>query len=133
MKTEDYIIKHEGIRLMPYVDSVGKTTIGIGRNLDDKGITKEEALYMLENDLAWVDRELHSIFEEFSYMPTNVKLVLTDMMFNLGKSRFLGFKNMIQAIKNKDYREAARQAKDSKWCEQVGIRCEDNYNLLYNA
>jgi len=133
MKTEDYIIKHEGIRLIPYIDTVGKSTIGVGRNLDDNGITKEEALYMLENDLASVDRDLHSIFDDFSFLPQDVKLVLTDMMFNLGKSRFLGFKNMIQAIQDKDYKEAARQARDSKWCKQVGIRCEDNYNLLYNA
>jgi len=41
MLTEGYIIKHEVMVLEPYVDSVGKTTIGIGRNLDDKGITSK--------------------------------------------------------------------------------------------
>ena len=133
MTTEDYITKHERMVLHPYTDSVGKLTIGIGRNLDDNGISKDEALLMLNNDLKIVSNDLHSIFEDFSYLPYDVQLALTDMMFNLGKPRFLGFKKMIQAIKDKDFKEAAKQAKDSKWCKQVGSRCEDNYDLLYNA
>jgi len=133
MSAEDYITKHERIVLHPYTDSVGKLTIGIGRNLDDNGISKDEALYMLSHDIKTVTDDLHSIFEDFSYLPYDVQLALTDMMFNLGKSRFLGFKKMIAAIKDKDFKEAARQAKDSKWCKQVGSRCEDNYELLYNA
>ena len=133
MSAEDYITKHEKMVLHPYTDSVGKLTIGVGRNLDDNGISKDEALYMLNNDLKIVSNDLHSIFEDFSYLPYNVQLALTDMMFNLGKGRFLGFKKMIQAVKDKDFKEAARQAKDSKWCKQVGTRCEDNYELLFNA
>ena len=133
MKAEDYITKHERMVLNPYIDSVGKLTIGIGRNIDDNGISKEEALFMLENDLKNVNDELHSIFDDFSYLPADVQLALTDMMFNLGKPRFLGFKKMIQAIKDKDFKEAARQAKDSKWCEQVGKRCDNNFNLMFNA
>jgi len=42
---------HEGLRLKPYKDSVGKLTIGIGRNLDDVGISKSEALLLLQNDI----------------------------------------------------------------------------------
>ena len=133
MSVEDYITKHERMVLHPYTDSVGKFTIGIGRNLDDNGISEDEALLMLNNDLKIVSNDLHSIFEDFSYLPYDVQLALTDMMFNMGKPRFLGFKKMIAAIKNKDFKEAAKQAKDSKWCKQVGTRCEDNYELLYNA
>ena len=133
MTTEDYITKHESMVLKPYTDSVGKLTIGIGRNIADRGISEDEAIYMLNNDLKIVSNALHSIFEDFSYLPYDVQLALTDMMFNIGKPRFLGFKKMIQAIKDKDFKEAARQAKDSKWCKQVGTRCEDNYELLYNA
>ena len=133
MSAEDYITKHESMVLKPYTDSVGKLTIGIGRNLDDNGISEDEALYMLSHDIKTVTDDLHSIFEDFSYLPYDVQLALTDMIFNLGKPRFLGFKKMIQAIKDKDFKEAARQAKDSKWCKQVGSRCEDNYNLMLNA
>ena len=41
----------EGLRLKPYRDTVGKLTIGIGRNLDDVGISEAEAEYLLSNDL----------------------------------------------------------------------------------
>ena len=46
----DLLIRHEGIKLKPYHCTSGKLTIGIGRNLEDRGITKEEAIYLLNND-----------------------------------------------------------------------------------
>ena len=130
MTPEEYITKHEDIKLKPYIDTVGKLTIGVGRNLDDNGIDADEAIYMLRNDIKKIQADLKSIFSNFSDLPYNVRLVLIDMMFNLGKPRFLGFKKMIQAIKDRDFKEAGKQAKDSRWCKQVGSRCEDNYKLL---
>lgn len=47
-RLHDMLIRHEGLRLKPYHDTVRKLTIGIGRNLDDVGITHEEALILLE-------------------------------------------------------------------------------------
>ena len=41
------LIRDEANRLKPYRDSVGKLTIGIGRNLDDRGISKEESFFLL--------------------------------------------------------------------------------------
>jgi len=55
------------------------------------------------------------------------------MDFNLGKPRFLTFKKLIQAVKEGDFKKAAEEAKNSRWCRQVGKRCEDVYNLLYNS
>jgi len=133
MTTEDYITKHESMVLHPYTDSVGKLTIGVGRNIDDRGISRDEALYMLKNDIEMSINDLLDIFDDFYSLPTDVQTVMIDMMFNMGETRFRGFKHMIQAVIDKDFKEAARQAKDSKWCKQVGIRCEDNYNLLYNS
>ncbi|MEO1928105.1 MAG: hypothetical protein ABGX26_05395 [Nautiliaceae bacterium] len=52
------------------------------------------------------------------------------MIFNLGKPRFLQFKKMIKAIKDGDFKRAAEEAKNSRWCGQVGQRCEDVYNML---
>ena len=133
MTIEDYITKHESMVLHPYNDSVGKLTIGVGRNIDDRGISRDEALYLLKNDIEMSINDLVDIFSDFYNLPNDVQLVMIDMMFNMGETRFRGFKKMIQAVKNDDFKEAAKQAKDSKWCQQVGIRCEDNYNLLYNS
>jgi len=130
----DFIISNEDMRLKPYTDTVGKLTIGVGRNLDDNGISEMEALLMLKNDIDNATKDLESIFgsEFFNELPEDVIIALTDMMFNLGKTRFLGFKNMIQAIKNKDFERASREAVDSKWCKQVGLRCAKVANKLFN-
>ena len=52
MILKDLIIKHEGLRLFPYRCSAGKLSIGVGRNLDDVGITRDEAEFMLDGDIA---------------------------------------------------------------------------------
>jgi lysozyme len=66
MNTKELLIKHEGIRFTPYKCSMGRWTIGIGRNLSDKGITKEEALYLLDNDIKECERDLaNDIFKGF--------------------------------------------------------------------
>ena len=130
MNIKELLIKHEGLRLKPYKDSVGKLTIGVGRNLDDVGISKIEAMYMLQHDIQRSENELREIFLKYDELPENVKIALIDMIFNLGKPRFLKFKKMIQAIKDKDFKKAAEEAKNSKWCKQVKSRCENVYELL---
>jgi len=133
MTIEDYISENEAVRLRPYIDTVGKLTIGVGRNLDDNGLSLDEVEYLLKNDIKRCKVELEDIFEDFVDFPENVKLVLIDMVFNLGVTRFLGFKKMIGALKIPDYKLAAKEAKDSKWCRQVGVRCEKNTKLLDEA
>jgi lysozyme len=133
MNVKDFIIKHEGLRLKPYLCPAGKLTIGIGRNIEDNGISEDEASYMLNNDIKRCENELREIFPNFDELPENVKIALIDMIFNLGKPRFLQFKKMIQAVKEGDFKKAAEEAKNSRWCRQVGQRCEDVYNMLTNT
>lgn len=55
MKNESLIeelVRHEGLRLKPYKCSANSWTIGVGRNLDTVGISGDEALMMLKNDIA---------------------------------------------------------------------------------
>ncbi len=132
MNAKDLIIKHEDMALRPYIDSVGKLTIGFGHNLDDLGISRLSAEFILEEDIATAKEWLEEIFDVDS-LPSKVQVVMLDMMFNLGYNRFKGFKKMIAAVKAGDYKLAAEEAKDSKWCKQVGSRCEDNYNILIST
>jgi lysozyme len=112
---------HEGVRLKPYKDSVGKLTIGIGRNLDDKGITKKEAKYLCRNDVKDVVEQLAN-YEWFCKLEPVRQKVLIDMGFNLGVPGLLQFKNMIQALKDNEFIAAANEMKNSKWHSQVGER-----------
>ena len=52
------LVLHEGLRLRPYKCTAGKMTIGVGRNLDDNGITQAEAFALLENDIIAVEADL---------------------------------------------------------------------------
>ncbi len=130
MKIEELLIKHEGLKLKPYKDTRGILTIGVGRNLEDNGIEQDEALYMLKNDIKRCENELKEIFPDFDELPENVKLVLIDMIFNLGKSRFLTFKKMIQAVKERNWEAMIREMKNSQWCKQVEERCRGDVELI---
>jgi len=130
MNIQELLIKHEGLKLKPYKDTKGILTIGVGRNLEDNGIATDEAMYMLKNDIERVEQELKEIFLDFEELPENVKMVLIDMDFNLGKSRFLQFRKMIQAVKNKDWKAMIEEMKDSKWCRELINRCKDDVNLI---
>jgi len=130
MDIKNLLIKHEGLKLKPYICPAGHLTIGVGRNLDDLGISGDEAMYLLENDIKRVKSELREIFPKFDELPENVKIVLIDMDFNLGKSRFLTFKKMIQAVRERNWKKMIKEMKNSRWCGQVKSRCEDDVKLI---
>ena len=117
--------RHEGLELFPYIDTVGKITIGIGRNLSEVGISKDEALYMLENDIKRAEKEAKEIFEDFDQLDDIRQEVVLNMLFNLGKPKFLNFKKFIQAVKEKDFEKASREMLDSRWANQVGNRAKE--------
>jgi len=116
----------EGMKFFPYRCSAGKWSIGIGRNLSDNGIDYEECMILLQNDIERCIAELNS-FSWFDDLSTPRKAVIIEMVFNLGLSRFLTFKRMIRAIKQKDYKKAAYEMMDSLWAHQVGERRSKTY------
>lgn len=115
------LVLDEANKRFPYTDSVGKLTIGIGRNLTDKGVSQDEIMLMLHNDIQEVENEL-SFYSWFNALDEVRKLVIMDMGFNLGVPRLLRFNNMINAIRIADFRVAADEMLDSKWAKQVGKR-----------
>ena len=59
------IREHEGLELKMYQCPVGRWTIGVGRNIEDKGISEEEAMFLLENDIKECIEDLEKIFPDF--------------------------------------------------------------------
>ena len=115
---------HEGERLKVYKCTAGKLTIGVGRNLEDRGISVEESNMLLDNDLAAFQVELLRKLPWVADLDDVRQRVLIDMAFNLGISGLLTFKNTLAAIKRGDYEKAAPMMLDSKWATQVGKRAE---------
>lgn len=115
------LLAHEGLRLRAYRDTVGKLTIGIGRNLDDTGISKAEALHLLENDIGECLTDLVT-WPWFETLDAVRQRVLIDMRFNLGDAGLRGFKTTLQAVAEGRYGDAADGMLASKWARQVGQR-----------
>ncbi len=117
-KATALIARHEGLRLKPYKDSVGKISIGYGRNLEDVGISEAEAESMLTQDvtIAYADAQK---FEWFKDLNGPRRAVIVNMIFNLGFTRFNGFKNTILFIEKGMFIAAGEEMLDSKWAKQV--------------
>jgi lysozyme len=115
------LVRHEGMKLKPYKCTAGKLTIGIGRNIEDKGISEVEAFMMLDNDIFEL-RTNPQIMEIIAPLNSVRQEVIINMAFNLGVSGLLKFRNMLAALKVGNYRRAASEMLDSMWSVQVGNR-----------
>jgi lysozyme len=122
-RLEDTLIRHEEIRYKPYRCSEGKLTIGVGRNIEEVGITEDESIYLMRNDIKECEEHL-SKFSWYYALSDVRQEILVNMCFNMGYTRFLGFRKMIWALENEDHVSAAKEMKNSKWFRQVGIRAE---------
>ncbi|MFZ9654660.1 MAG: glycoside hydrolase family protein [Limnohabitans sp.] len=116
------LILHEGVRLKPYRCTAGKLTIGIGRNLDDVGISQEEALGLLRNDIARALSAVRIELPWFDRLDDIRQRVVVDMAFNLGIDGLLAFKQTLAAVASGDYDRAATEMLNSRWAAQVGER-----------
>jgi lysozyme len=117
------LVRHEGLRLKPYRCTAGKLTIGIGRNLDDRGISQKEAYAMLERDILDFEQQLlDEIPDVYTGLDEVRQSVLLNMCFNLGMKGLLEFKNTLGFVAAGDWERAANGMLASKWAKQVGMR-----------
>jgi lysozyme len=118
----DQLIIDEGLRLKPYKDTKGILTIGVGRNLDDVGISHDEAMALLDTDIANHAADLDRELPWWSRLDDARQLVLANMAFNLGIQRLLLFKKMLDHLARGEYDAAADEMQASSWAGQVGPR-----------
>jgi lysozyme len=116
------LIRDEGLRLKPYLDTAGKWTIGVGRNLSDRGITRNEALILLDNDILVASADLNRNIAWWRDLSSGRRRALLNMAFNMGWARLSGFQTMLGALQSGAYEIAADEAIDSVWARQVGDR-----------
>ncbi len=125
------LVRHEGLKLKPYRCTEGKLTIGIGRNLDDCGISQKEAYAMLERDILECEQRLiDEIPEIYNNLDEVRQSVLLNMCFNLGIKGLLEFKNTLAFIGAGDWERAANNMLASKWAKQVGRRAIELSELM---
>lgn len=113
---------NEDVKLKPYRCAAGKLTIGVGRNLDDVGISEAESEMLLANDIARVQAELHTLAPWAAHLDAVRHAVLVDMCFNLGAAGLAKFRRFLAAMERADWPDAATELRNSKWWHQVGDR-----------
>ncbi len=144
-RIKEQLGRHEGLRLKPYRCTAGKLTIGIGRNLDDCGISQSEAYVMLINDIMNCEKQLQAkIPDIYDGLDEVRKSVLLNMCISIPQSRFaplrepcylginglLGFNNTLAFIAAGDWERAANNMLVSRWAKQVGRRAIELSELI---
>ena len=122
MTLRDQLIRDEGIRLKPYRDQVGKLTIGVGRNLDDVGISHAEAHLLLDNDIERATADVAARLPWAGALSLPRAAVLVNLCFNAGIGGLMTFRKMLAALQNEQWETAAKELLDSTYAEQVGPR-----------
>ena len=144
MDLYDIISLNEGKKPAVYKDSLGNMSIAVGFNLEEPanikyleerhGLTYDDVVnkgktlsenqirdlynFSIKNALA----DAKEFDPKFSSRPTNAKIALLDLSFNLGRNKLFTFKKMREALAEDDYSKAAAEMKDSKWYDQVKTR-----------
>lgn len=115
------LTRFEGRSSKPYVDTVGKLTIGIGWNLTDNGLPDNiiDELFRISLTKATLDAEKIPVYPKLSAAR---KTVLIDMVFNMGLHSVLGFRNTLDMMNRGDFAGAADNMLKSQWAQQVGNR-----------
>jgi lysozyme len=131
-KLRALLIKHEGYKTHPYVDTTGHVTIGIGRNLTDRGALPSEIDLMCENDSNYFFSFLNEKYSWFPKLNEARQIALIDMCF-MGTRSFMEFEKMLDALSKEDYSNAAKEILNSEYRKEVGQRDWDIANIIKNG
>ncbi len=125
MNLIEQLKRHEGLKLKPYKCTADKLTIGVGRNLEDVGISEEEAEMLLQND---INRATKQILAEFPWTRELDEVrfsALINFTFNVGIGTVGKFVNAMALLRDGSYDMAADEFLNSRWAKQVGQRAID--------
>ena len=135
-RLSDQLIAHEGMELRLYKCPAGKWSIGAGRNLQDRGITEDEARYLLNNDIRISIDELTNTFRWFTRLDETRQAAMVELHFNLGLSNLKTFTKTLgliaEAVEGRvAWHDVGRELLNSKWADQVGRRSQVIADMLF--
>lgn len=121
MDLAEQLTRDEGSRSHAYLDTVGKVSVGVGRNLTDVGLSESEIQTLLANDIAKVRAQLAG-YAWYQGLDPIRQGAIENMCFNIGLGGILHFPTMIHCLTVKDWQGASDAMLDSVWSKQVGAR-----------
>jgi len=125
--------KHEGYRNKVYLDSLGKRTVGVGHLCvedfweDDKEYEEKFLLTILEHDLKSAVKSAEELCSDCPDLRDQVKEIIVEMVFQLGKTGVSKFRNMWKALQHDppNYERASLEMLDSRWASQTPGRAKE--------
>lgn len=124
----------EGVVYEIYNDHLGYATFGIGHLVLETDpehgqtvgtpVNEERVDECFEKDVQTVIEDCKKLHDGWDGYPEEVKQVIANMMFNMGLTRLSKFKNHNAALQSGDWKEAAKEGRDSRWYSQVTNRAE---------
>ncbi len=130
---EDLIID-EGTKDEIYLDHLGLPTFGIGHLVTEwdeeygkpvgTPVSQERVKQCFQMDVQGTISECKVLFDDFDELPEEVKQIIGNLMFNMGRPRLSKFVKFREAVKNRDWIEAGNQLKDSRYYTQVTARAD---------
>ena len=139
-KLREELSADEGCEYKIYKDHLGYPTFGIGHLITEDDpesgkrvgtkVTEERVVEAFESDIRMVVNDCHNLYDNFSGLPEECQLILSNMMFNMGRTRLGKFKNMIKALQNRDYKRASIEMLDSRWAKQTPNRANELSNHM---
>ena len=136
-KIRQNLIREEGLELKLYKCPADHWTIGVGRNLESRGISEATAYQMLDEDIDLCIDELKVGIKHFDTYPEPIQEALVDLCFNMGISRLLNFTKTLgyleEGLKTGNYTKAAVELMNSNYAEQLPARAKRNHDKIFNA
>lgn len=127
------LIRDEGLELKLYRCTAGKLSIGVGRNLEDKGISKAAAMFLLNEDIDETIANADRLFPWWRTMSENRQRAFLNFLFNVGPGTALTFKKTMLALKEQRWEDAAKEFENSLWYRQVGNRAKRIVEMIRNG
>ena len=127
---KEMLIKNEGLVLQPYRCKNNFLSLGVGRNLDANGISEDEAMYLLENDIKRVTANLDKMWAVWRTFPEKAQLVCIDMTYQMGITGFMNFRQTRALMEMGCWLEASEEVLRSKYAIQTPNRAAYNSRQL---
>ena len=124
----------EGVVYEIYNAHLGYPTFGIGHLVLEgeaehgqpvgTAVSEERVDECFEKDVEYVLNDCKILHEDFDNYPEEVKQIIANMMFNMGRTRLTKFRKHNAALQEGDWKTAAIEGRDSRWYKQVTNRAE---------
>lgn len=128
--TREMLRRHEGIRQKPYRCTEGKLTVGIGHNLEAKGVSMPVIELMFDEDYAEAEAGAKTLVKNWDNLSERRRGVLINMTFQMGLDRMRKWKNTLFFIEQEDWKKAAYNMTISLWAKQTPVRANELIKIM---